>query len=102
MNEILRKKPLGRPMKYNKLIVQLEDDVLYTPASIAVFAVDCGFIGADAPEVLRRKKQRVRISLGRFSNNHAFPDEGDGMLRLAGQAPTPAWFGWRWKQAADK
>jgi len=102
MDTSLQKRPLGRPMKYNKLLVLLGDDELYTPASIALFAVTCGFVEEGRADKMRMEKQRIRIALGRFSNNHAFPDEGDGMLRLPGQAPTPAWFGWRWKAAADK
>jgi hypothetical protein len=37
--------------------------------------------------------------MGRFSNNRDFPDEGDGMVTIRGQAPTPAWYGWRWLAA---
>ena len=87
-------------MKYRKVIETLEEDDLYTPATIAAFAIEIGFLPL-GPN-LRLDKQRVRIAMGRFSNNHHFPDEGDGMVTLRGQAPTPGWFGWRWKAALRK
>ncbi len=86
-------------MKYKKLIERLDEDELYTPASIAMFAVETDFLAAVDEDDLRLERQRVRIAMGRFSNNHAFPDEGDGMVTLRGQAPTPGWFGWRWQAA---
>ena len=92
-------RPIGRPMKYNILIEALDDDQLYTPATIVNFALANKLIKATAPQDIRLERQRIRISLGRFSNNHQFPDEGDGMVKIKGQAPIPGWFGWRWKAA---
>ena len=89
-------------MKYKVLLDQLDEDELYTPASITAMAERTGFIKSRDPNQRRLEKQRIRISLGRFSNNHAFPDEGDGMVTLRGQAPTPGWFGWRWKAATNQ
>ncbi|CAM2009501.1 hypothetical protein [Acanthopleuribacter pedis] len=93
------KRPTGRPMKYAVIIEQLDEDDLYTPATIADFAEEIGFIDSRDPERHRLERQRVRIAMGRFSNNHKFPDEGDGFVTLRGQPPIPAWFGWRWKNA---
>ena len=95
-----KKRPIGRPMKYKEIIMLLDNNELYTPASIAAFAEKIGFVRGGDNKARRLDKQRIRISLGRFSNNHEFPDEGDGMVLLWGQAPTPGWFGWRWKEAA--
>ena len=93
------RRPIGRPMKYHDIILKLDPDDLYTPATIAYFAHEHEFIAPDLDEdALRLAKHRIRMSLGRFSNNHDFPDEGDGMVTLNGQAPTPAWFGWRWQE----
>jgi len=94
--------PIGRPMKYKVLLDQLDEDELYTPATITAMAERIGFVKATEPNQRRLEKQRIRISLGRFSNNHGFPDAGDGMVTLRGQAPTPGWFGWRWKAATNK
>ena len=88
-------------MKYKPLLESLEEDELYTPASIAAYAQKIEFITSTEPDQVRLEKQRIRIALGRFSNNHNFPDEGDGMVTLRGQAPTPGWFGWRWKAAIN-
>ena len=84
-------------MKYKNLIELLEDDVLYTPSTIAAMAEASGMLEVSEASDKRLAKQRIRITLGRFSNNHGFPDEGDGMVTVKGQAPTPGWFGWRWK-----
>ncbi len=91
------KRPIGRPMKYRKILQRLENDDLYTPAAIARFAVEAGLVKESRNEPKKLVLQRIRIAMGRFSNNHDFPDEGDGMVTLRGQAPTPGWFGWRWK-----
>ena len=88
-------------MKYKPLLESLAEDELYTPASIAAHAQKTEFITSKDPDQVRLEKQRIRIALGRFSNNHNFPDEGDGMVTLRGQAPTPGWFGWRWKAAIN-
>ena len=96
------RKPIGRPMKYKLLIESLDDDDLYTPGAIASYAEENGFIPPGGPDQKRLYKQRIRIALGRFSNNHNFPDEGDGMVTVRGQAPTPGWFGWRWKAAISE
>ncbi len=88
-------------MKYKTLLESLEEDALYTPASISAHAQKSGFLTSEEPDQVRLEKQRIRIALGRFSNNHNFPDEGDGMVTLRGQAPTPGWFGWRWKAAIN-
>ncbi|CAM2068602.1 hypothetical protein SCOR_24745 [Sulfidibacter corallicola] len=86
-------------MKYNKIIEKLVEDELYTPATIAALGEALGMVDTSDPEKRKRDRQRIRIALGRFSNNHNFPDEGDGIVTLKGQAPTPGWFGWRWKAA---
>lgn len=86
---------IGRPRKYTRILNQLDTDKLYTPATIAKFAVKHGNITSDESE--QRVYTRIRIALGRFANNHRFPDEGDGMVTIKGQAPCPAWFGWRWR-----
>jgi len=83
-------------MKYRKVITSLDSDELYTPATVARFAVERGLI-----EDNKQERQRVRISIGRFTNNHYFPDEGDGMVTIPGQSPTPGWFGWRYKDALN-
>ncbi len=93
------KRPIGRPMKYREILLRLEDHDLYTPATIARFAETLGLVEGSEKADRRLLLQRIRITLCRFSNYHNFPDEGDGMITLRGQAPTPGWFGWRWKAA---
>jgi hypothetical protein len=89
-------------MKYDQLIRALEDNKIYTPSTIAVYAVETGWVDTRDPEQRRLEMLRVRVAMGRFSNNHAFPDNGDGMVNLPGQSPTPGWYGWRWKEARRK
>lgn len=88
-------------MKYKKIIDQLDEDSIYTPGSIAIFAAKKELYASKNSEDLKAERHRLRISLGRFSNNHKFPDHGDGTVTLPGQAPTPGWFGWRWMAACD-
>lgn len=92
-------RPTGRPMKYSSIIELLDEDQVYTPALIADFAESHGLIPPSNTEEGLLARRRVRIAMGRFSNNHRFPDEGDGFVTLRGQPPVPAWFGWRWKAA---
>ena len=90
-------------MKYDVLIEAMDEGDLYSPAAIVKFAEENGFLKSDPekPKKRRLEKQRIRIAMGRYSNNHEFPDEGDGYLKVPGQAPVPAWFGWRWKAALE-
>jgi hypothetical protein len=76
----------GRPKRYTNLIHSLDDGKLYSSAMIARRS---GFG--------KKGKLRVRITMARYATKHEFPHEGDGFITLKGQAPTPAWFGWRWK-----
>ena len=90
---------LGRPMKYGPLLLSLDHESLYTPAKICAFAEQNGLLRSDPndPPARTLEKRRVRIAMVRLSNNHHFPDEGDGMVLLPGQAPIPGWYGWRWQ-----
>lgn len=97
----------GRPFKYTHFVLCLDDHRAYTPASIVANGLAEGLFAEDGPyaDVIRKKglqvlKRRIRITLGRFANNHCFPDEGDALVTIAGQAPVPGWMGWRWKTAA--
>lgn len=89
-------------MKYNDLIQALERGEIYTPATVAAFADKHGYVEELDPDKRRNRLLRIRIAMGRLSNNRAFPDCGDGMVTIRGQAPTPGWFGWRWQQAVKK
>ncbi len=90
----------GRPMKYKYLLEALDDGLIYCPAAIVsnAMALDI-WRPLKNDETIQRQKLRVRHSLARFSRNHDFPFEGDGLVMMAGQAPQRGWFGWRWKAA---
>lgn len=95
----IMKSPFGRPNKYSYIIAKLEEEVLYSPASIAHFAqasnllLDLDTIGQDT------EKKRIRLSLCRLASAKKFPLFGDAVIFFKGQAPIPAWYGWRWKAA---
>ena len=89
---------VGRPPKYRHIIASLEDEALYTPAAIARNAQEKGFLKGK-PEEIQQDILRIRITMGRNSQNHGFPEEGDGLVTLWGQSPTPGWVGRRWKEA---
>ncbi len=93
------RRPVGRPRKYATIIAALDDDELYSPAVIPRFAKGQGLLAPFLTEGVSEARviQRIRIAMVRLSNLHNFPDEGDGQVIIVGQAPVPAWFGWRWK-----
>ncbi len=84
--------PVGRPMKYAHIIESLNDEALYSPATIARFAGANGLL-----PIVEKAQQRVRVAMGRLRAYHDFPKHGDGTIRLSGQCPKPGWFGRRWK-----
>lgn len=86
----------GRPKKYLTIVRKLDDYELYSPAQIGRAAANLMCTGGK--EERKRMVQRVRITMARFATKHHFPHEGDGIVTLQGQAPTPGWYGWRWKQ----
>jgi hypothetical protein len=90
-------------MKYRHFVMVLENDQLYCPASIVDNAFRSGLSRrASKPDDYKKQRTRIRHTLARFSKNHDFPDMGDGMVRMPGQAPQRAWFGWRWKEALPR
>jgi hypothetical protein len=86
-------------MKYKPILMALDDHTLYSAASIANFATERDMVEGEDPATLKLNRQRIRVAMGRFCNNHFFPDEGDGQVTQRGQRPCPGWFGWRWKGA---
>ena len=67
------------------------------------FAETHGLLPGDpqTPEEIFIAKRRIRIAMIRFTSLKSFRKDSDGMLGIEGQAPTPAWFGWRWIAALD-
>ncbi len=100
----MRTKGPGRAMNVGNALViaRLKAEEIYSPASITYFAKLNGMLQATTEAAMRMEMQRMRVTLGRFSNNHAFPDQGDGMVKLPGQGLVPGWCGWRWKEAMRK
>jgi hypothetical protein len=93
---------LGRPLKYKAFLEALEDDTVYTPATIVQLGLAKGlFPNSLNQEQLKESKLRVRHTLSRFSSNHEFPFKGDGFATIEGQPPLRGWYGFRWKMAAD-
>jgi len=93
-------KRIGRPPKYKSIILALDDGELYTPALVAKTAIRMGLLRDDG-DGIAIERQRCRIAMVRLTNAHFFPDEGDGMVTLKGQSPTPGWFGWRYKETLE-
>lgn len=97
----------GRPLKYTEVFTILEDNQLYSAASIVRLAEQRRLFSRRRKLTLQVKKdglatvkRRIRLTLNRLQKNHQFPVEGDGLLTIPGQRPTAAWFGWRWKRVA--
>ena len=90
---------VGRPAKYDRVVQLLDSHTLYCGASIVMFADRLGLCPGDNDQQHRLNKLRMRVALNRRVAYHLFPPEGDGQLRLKGNAPICAWFGWRWKES---
>ena len=91
--------PIGRPMKYRKFITILDDEEVYTPATIVRFGEERGLLDTKLPkEKLQEQRLKIRHALARYSSNHFFPRKGDGWVDLRGQPPHRGWFGKRWKE----
>ena len=97
----MKRRP-GRPHKYTAVIELLDDDTLYTAASISYLAEKEALLTGDSPQEIEKSRDRVRIAMGRLSHNHAFPAKAHGYLKLPGQEPARAWYGRLWKEAYDK
>ena len=96
---------VGRPLKYISFLQILDDDVLYSPASIALAGEEAGLFQPchgmfekelDAAEI-KKAKVRVRHTLSALKRSHSFPITGDGLVMLKGHAPLIGWYGKRWK-----
>ena len=87
-----------RPNRNEHVLEALKSDQTYTPASIAQFAKDNDLLRARDPDQEKLEMHRMMILLGGRAKKHGFPVDGDEQVIHRGQAPTPGWFGWRWKQ----
>lgn len=93
------KSKAGRPMKYAYLLLELDDESIYSPATIVNQSLKEGTLSLTTEEDHKTQRVKIRHSLARLSKNHGFPEEGDGTVQLAGQAPIRGWTGKRWKAA---
>ena len=93
---------IGRPRKYNAVLLQLADNELYSPAGIAKFALEHQCIEGITQEAEQLAYTRIRIAMGRLAKWYKFPAGGDGFVILKGQAATAAWFGWRWRSTIKR
>jgi len=94
------KSRVGRPLKYRHLLDILEDDTLYSPGSIVRNGEQKGLLPSVRSVVERNlRRLRIRHTFARFVVNHKFPQPGEGLVKLVGQAPVPGWFGATWKAA---
>lgn len=89
----------GRPCQYAHFVFQLEEGLCYSPGQIVRIGLDRGLLAHLAPEKLSRICISVRHSLARLARSYPFPPEGDGLVKLPGQARAVGWLGARWKRA---
>ena len=82
--------------KYGNIIENLNPDSLYTGGCIAIFAREHGLVDG-GPAELKKNMLRIRTAMNRIKTRKKFPEEGDGQVQPPGQAPYPAWYGWRWQ-----
>ena len=93
---------VGRPMKYKRLLQALEDDKPYTPVCIALNGEEKGLVKVPKDkDTLMEQRRKIRHTMARYKANHNFPENGDEIIKVYGQSPTPAWYGRRWKERID-
>jgi len=97
---------VGRPWKYDRLILTLEDDVLYSPGSVVWKGRVDGFFDYRLESRERRITQaeirhEARKALGSLSHFTAkLPDTPEGYTQgRVRRDPNPAWYGKTWKEA---
>jgi len=87
----------GRPLKYTHFIMELEDDKVYSPGTIARLGQELGFFDDIEDDDKFDARLLVRHTLARYRVNHRFPEEGDGLVKMRGQGSSTGWSGERWK-----
>ncbi|MDJ0841836.1 MAG: hypothetical protein QNK37_35365, partial [Acidobacteriota bacterium] len=90
----------GRPMRYTKLIHNLEDRTLYSVDRIVRLGMRTGFLTQDhfAQDGLATARRRAFDALTKFRIAHLAADP-DGTVVNRDDVPRPAWYGCRWKLA---
>lgn len=89
---------MGRPLAYQHIVDKLKPEVIYSAASIAIFAIENHLVDAQTPEEKKAAGNRIRVSFNRIVHLRDFPDEGDGDVVIKGQAPVRGWKGKRWQE----
>lgn len=91
----------GRPsqVNYPAIMHLLDDQTIYTGASIAQFAKNRGFISAGLDhEETKQTLSLIRMNMNALARRRGFPLKGDGFVKLGGQTIF-GWQGSRWKNA---
>jgi len=92
----------GRPLKYVHFVMELDDDQIYSPGTIARLGQELGFLDDIEDKNKSDARLLVRHTLARYRVNHRFPEEGDGVIRIRGQGSSTGWSGERWKSDIDQ
>ena len=82
----------GRPLKYTPFVHVLENDVLYSPATIVNHGIKQGLIPKDISKVQRKC---IRQAMSRLAQR--LPSNPEGFVKIKGQEPSRAWYGASWK-----
>jgi len=96
---------VGRPRKYNLFLQILDDETVYTLATIVSTGEKAGLFqpahGLFEKELTEQEIQqamfRIRHTLACLQHNHHFPKTGDGIVIIKGHPPYQGWQGKRWK-----
>ena len=92
-------KQTANPENLERILGELADTNIYSSIAIAFLARERGLLDPNFSE--RIAIRRLRITLNRLTDLHAFPVAGDFLIVKGGSVPTPGWFGWRWKRLAN-
>lgn len=85
---------------YTAFIMSLEDETLYSPATIVNHAKTIGlFPGGLKKEQEQIYGKRVRQAMSRIIKE--LPKKADGLVKIRGQQHSRAWFGKSWKKVLE-
>ena len=69
---------------------------IFVASTILIHARERGLLPESQP---RNDHLRYKVQLGRLATRFQFPENGDDLVMIPGQAPFPDWRGWRWHAA---
>jgi len=91
---------MGRHRKYTYVFEHLDPEKVYSASCIAKLMEDKKLSPFDQPmsdAEKRRCRKRISTTMAWWMRAQERPEMGDRLIKIYGQRPQPAWYGWRWQ-----